>query len=92
MVWVVEKKVVKHILDMGYERVEIPVRIKFEFEVKEGSLVPESMRIHTLYNKHVLEKRYPQLKSEEFDHAIDTTVRKRIHRYLFECGYISEDH
>ena len=39
MVWVVEKKIFRHILDMDFERVEIPVRVKFEFEVVEGSFV-----------------------------------------------------
>jgi len=28
MVWMVEKKIVHHILDMGFELVEIPVRVK----------------------------------------------------------------
>jgi hypothetical protein len=38
-VWLVEKKIVRHVLDMGFEHVEIPVRVKFEFEVKEGVFV-----------------------------------------------------
>jgi hypothetical protein len=90
MVWLVEKKVFYHMIDLGFESVNVPIRVKFEFEVKKGTLVPESLKIHTLYNKHVLEKRYPQLKSKELDHSIDRTVNERIHGYLFECGYIIE--
>jgi hypothetical protein len=41
--WLVEKKIFYHLLDMGFERVRIPVRVKFEFEVKEGSLVSDSL-------------------------------------------------
>jgi len=37
MVWVVEKKVVHHMLGLGFERVDIPIRVKFEFEVEELS-------------------------------------------------------
>lgn len=43
MVWVVENKIVHHVLYMGFERVEIPVRVKFEFEVKEGVFVSGSL-------------------------------------------------
>jgi hypothetical protein len=43
MAWFVEKKVVYHLLDLGFERIEIPIRVKFEFEVKEGVFVPDSL-------------------------------------------------
>ena len=43
MVWLVEKKVVYHLLDLGFKRIEIPIRVKFEFEVKEGVFVPDSL-------------------------------------------------
>jgi hypothetical protein len=51
MVWVVEKKVFYHILDMGFESVGIPIRVKFEFEVKDGSFVPNSLTSESLYNQ-----------------------------------------
>ncbi len=50
MVWLVEKKVFRHILDLGFERVEIPVRVKFEFEVVGGAYVPETLTKNVLYN------------------------------------------
>ena len=28
--WMIEKKVIKHLLDLGYERIHIPVRVKYE--------------------------------------------------------------
>ena len=40
MVWMVEKKIVHHVLDMGFEQVEIPVRVNFEFEVMEVAACP----------------------------------------------------
>ena len=91
MVWLVDKKVFYHMIDLGFESINIPIRVKFEFEVKEGSLVPDSMAIDMLYNKQILERRYPQLKSELLDRSIHRTVKKRIHNYLLDCGYISED-
>jgi hypothetical protein len=38
MVWLVEKKTFYHFLDLGFESVEIPIRVKFEFEVKDEAL------------------------------------------------------
>ena len=48
MVWLTEKKILHHVLDLGYERVKIPVRVKFEFEIKEGAYVSQSLATHTL--------------------------------------------
>jgi hypothetical protein len=60
MVWLVEKKIFYHLFDLGFEGVEIPIRVKFEFEVREGALVPDSLskNVH-LYNRSALEKHYP---------------------------------
>ena len=57
MVWMVEKKVVYHLFDMGFERVDIPIRVKFEYEVREGAFIPNSLSTDTLYNKGTLKKR-----------------------------------
>jgi hypothetical protein len=62
MVWVVEKMVIYHILDLGFESVGIPVRVKFEFEVQNGSFVPESLSTASLYNQQAVEKQYPHLR------------------------------
>lgn len=90
MVWLVEKKIFYHMIDLGFERVNIPIRVKFEFEVKEGAFVFDSIVINTLYNKQILEKRYPQLKTERLDQSIDKAVKKRIRNYLIDNGLINE--
>ena len=90
MVWLVEKKVVRHLLDLGFERVKIPIRVKFEFEVKEGSFVPDSLSTHTLYNIKVLEARYPRLNVASLDSSISKTVKKEIFRHIKECGFLSK--
>ncbi|MBW1696791.1 MAG: hypothetical protein JRH18_16955 [Deltaproteobacteria bacterium] len=92
MVWMVEKKIFHHMIDLGFESVNIPIRVKFEFEIREGAVVPGSMVIHTLYNKQVLEKRYPHLKAQALEKSINETVKKRIRHYLIQCGYVYENH
>lgn len=91
MVWLVEKKIFRHVLDLGIERVEIPVRVKFEFEIREGSLVPETMAIHSVYNKHAFTKRYPEIELSSLDKGIEKTVQREIQNYLEKCGFLGEE-
>ena len=90
MVWLIEKKVVHHLMDVGFERIKIPIRVKFEYEVKGGAFVSDSLSTHTLYNKKALEKRYPQLNLASLENSIDKTVNKEIFKHLEECGLFSE--
>jgi hypothetical protein len=76
---------------MGFERVRIPVRVKFEFEVKEGSLVSDSLSFETLFNRQALEKRYPLAKLELLAYEVEKTVKRNIFGYLNDCGYLRVD-
>lgn len=82
MVWVVEKKVLRYVLDMGFERIEIPLRVKFEFEVREGAPVPDTLSREILYNRKVLETRYPKLRPDSLNGAIEEMVEQEIREYL----------
>jgi len=90
MVWVVEKKIVHHILDMGFERVEILVRVKFEFEVIEGVLVPNTLSKETLYNQNAVAKRFPKVRLPLLDREIEKTVEDEIMEYLRQCGLLRD--
>lgn len=91
MVWIVEKKVFHHRIDLGFESIEIPIRVKFEFEVRQRSFVSDSLSIQSLYNKKALEKRYPKLKLDLLESRINKTVEQGIHNYLKECGYLDKE-
>lgn len=91
MVWVVEKKVFYHILDMGFESVGIPVRVKFEFEVKEGIFVPDSLFVESLYNQAAVARHYPGVKKDSLEKEIQKTIQRQIRNYLQDSGYISEN-
>jgi hypothetical protein len=90
VVWIVEKRVVHHIFGLGFERVKIPVRVKFEFEVKEGAFIPNSLSTQTVYNRTALERRYPNLNLASMENSLENTVRKEIMTYLRECGFLDE--
>jgi hypothetical protein len=91
MIWVVEKKVFQVVFDLGFESVKIPVRVKLEFEVKEGNLVPDSLTKGMLYNKLLLERRYPNLDQASFHRSIERKVESEIQKYFQEHGFIEED-
>ena len=91
MVWMVEKKIFYHILDMGFESVGIPVRVKFEFDVKEGIYVPDSLSIDSIYNQQAITKRYPGVNMVSLDNEIQKTIQREIRNYLQTSGYISEN-
>ncbi len=91
MVWVVEKKVFYHILDMGFESVGIPVRVKFEFDVQDGRLVKDSLEVESIYNQPAVVRRYPGVKKDVLEKEIQTTIHREIRIYLQNCGYINEN-
>jgi hypothetical protein len=89
MVWVLEKKIFYHILDMGFESVGIPVRVKFEFDVQAGAFVPNSLAFESLYNQQAVVKHFPGVDMELLDKEIENTIRREIRNYLQNCGYLS---
>jgi hypothetical protein len=90
MVWLVEKKVFRYILDIGFERIEIPVRVKFEFEVVEGFFVPDTLTKEILYNQDAIKKRYHKIKLSSLDSAIEEMVEDEIMEYLRQCGLLQD--
>ena len=76
---------------MGFERVRIPIRVKFEFEVKDGSLVSDSLSFETMFNRQALEKRYPMAKLKLLADEVENTVKRDIFGYLNDCGYLRVD-
>lgn len=88
MVWVVEKRVFYHLLDLGFESVNVPIRVKFEFEIAEGALVADSISRSILYNRPALERRYPNLDLARLQRSIEKKVDSEIHKYLRACGYL----
>lgn len=78
-------------LDMGFESVGIPVRVKFEFDVQDGNFVPDSLSIESLYNQQTVVRRYPGLKKDLLEKEIQKTVQREIRNYLKNCGYINDN-
>jgi hypothetical protein len=78
----IEKKVLYHLIDLGFERVTIPIRVTFEYEVKNGTYVPDSLSCQTLFNQQAIAKRYPNMAPESLKKSIDRQIKDRLKRYL----------
>lgn len=88
MVWVIDKKVVRHLLEAGSQLAEIPVRVKMEFELVDGTLVPDTLKLESLYNKDLVCKRFPNIEGAWLDEEIDKTVKHAIDEHLRMQGYL----
>lgn len=91
MVWLAGKKIFHHVFDVGFERVDIPIQVSFEFEVQDNFFVHNTLSKQILYNKEALERRYPKLKRHLMEEAIEKTVQQGIQSYLRELGCLSDN-
>jgi hypothetical protein len=91
MVWLLEKKIIHHVLTLGFDTVDIPVRVRFGFEVRDGTFVPGSLSTHTLYNRDLIEQRYPAMDLSSLEATIGKTVEKEIRSHLNSCGFLDEN-
>jgi len=89
MLAVVDKKVVKHLIDYGDSLVEVSVRISFQYDIEATQFVPGSMERKILYNRmHVL-RRLPRLDAAELDAEIEILVDQSLEEHLRYTGHAS---
>lgn len=87
MIWVVDKKIVPHLIQQDGRLAEVPVRVSFEYAVEEGSVIDGSLTLNTLYNRHSVCKHFPQLDDEQLDEAVQATVERAIDEHLALSGF-----
>ena len=91
MLWVVDKKVIKHVVEAGSALVEVPVRIRFEFGLTEERFVSGSMKRTFVYNRQALTRRFPDLDSDELDAEMEEVVDRALSEHLKFAGYAQGD-
>ena len=91
MLWVVDKKVVKHALNVGVALVEVPIRIRFEFGLDDGCFAARSMQRNVLYNAKELLRRFPRLQRSALDAEIGRVADKALVEHLKFSGYAHGD-
>lgn len=91
MLWVVDKKVIKHVIEAGPALVEVPVRIRFEFGLAEERFVSGSMKRTFVYNRQALVRRFPRLDSDGLDAEMEEVVDRALREHLKFAGYARGD-
>jgi hypothetical protein len=91
MLWAVDKKIVRHVLERDGQLVEIPIRVTFEYAIEDGTLVDDTLSLKTLFNAAAVLKRFPNLDETELHDEIDANVRREINEHLALAGYTSPD-
>ena len=86
MIWVVDKKIVRHLIEHGGQLVELPIRVSFEYAVEEGTIVDGSLSLKTLYNKASVQKHLPTIDGEILEGEVQATVARSIDEHLAMSG------
>ena len=87
MLWVVDKKVVKHVIEAGSTLIEVPVRIRFEFSLADERFVSGSMKRTFVYNRRALLRRCPEIDADALDAEMDDVVDQTLLEHLKFAGY-----
>lgn len=91
MLWVVDKKVIRHTIDVGAALVEVPIRIRFEYCLRSERFVEGTVKREFLYNRPELLRRFPRLQADVVDADIERAVNRTILEHLKFSGYAEGD-
>lgn len=86
VIWVVDKKVVPHLLSRGSVLAEVPLRISFEYAVESSAVVDGSLSIKVLYNGRSVDKRFPELEENAFKVEVQKTASDAVCEHLALSG------
>lgn len=87
MIWIVDKKVVPHLIQARGQLAELPVRVKFEYAVEDGALVDGSLSLDTLYNRGSVTREFPELDDERLEQDVQETAERAVDEHLAMCGF-----
>ena len=82
MISVVDKKVIKHLYTSGTTMVEVPIRLKFEYQLHDHTFVSGSMQREYLYNREALISHCPQIDIDLFEAQVMTVVDQSLMEHL----------
>ena len=86
MIWVVDKKVVPHLLTAEGLLAEVPLRISFEYAVESGAVVDGSLSIKVLFNALAVRRRFPDLAGDALCADVGRTAQDAVSEHLALSG------
>lgn len=87
MIWIVDKKVVPHLIQAHGQLAELPIRVKFEYAVEDGTVVDGSLTLDTLYNKRSVVREFPDIDDDRLEQDVQATAERAIDEHLAMCGF-----
>lgn len=87
VIWIVDKKVVPHLIERNGQLAELPVRISFEYAVEDGEVVKGSLSMNTLYNKSSVTRHFPGMDGDCLEREVQATAERAVDEHLALCGY-----
>lgn len=91
MIAVVDKKVVKHLVNTDRGLLELPVRVSFQYDLEQGRFVTGSMDRRILYNQDAALRRLPDTDAATLASDIDQVVDQMLVEHLCYSGHASTD-
>ncbi|MGD8418081.1 MAG: hypothetical protein PVH91_13565 [Pseudomonadales bacterium] len=91
VIWIVEKKVVPHLLTEGSRMAELPLRVSFEYAVEAGAVVDGSLSFKVLYNGRSVSKEFPEIAEETLAAELEKTASDAIDEHLAFSGFDRAD-
>jgi hypothetical protein len=82
LLWVVDKKIVRHLIECDGRMADVPVRVSYEYAVEKGSLVEGSLTLKTLYDKATVCRCFSSIDEQELDESVQATVKRAIDEHL----------
>ena len=82
MIWIVDKQVVRHLIEHGGRMAELPVRVSFEYAVEAGTVVEGTLSLKTLYNRPYVCRSFPGIDDNQVDEDVQATVARAIDEHL----------
>jgi len=89
--WVVDKKIVRHLIQRRGGLLELPVRVKYEYCVEDGVFRAGSLQRDVLYNADAVIKHIPELSKERLAADVLASVDRALEEELRFAGYLAGD-
>ena len=87
LIWVVDKKVVRHLIEQDRQLAEVPIRVSFEFALEEGTVLDGTLTLKTLYNKRAVCRHFPDIDEDALEEEVQATVERAIDEHLAMSGF-----
>jgi hypothetical protein len=86
LLWVVDKKIVRHLIECDGRMADVPIRVSYEYAVDEGSLVEGSLTLKTLYDKATVCRCFSSIDEQKLEEEVQVTVKRTIDEHLALAG------